>query len=143
VDDLFQDVWLRVIKSRSRYRPEAPFSAYLFRIAHNVLVDHYRRAGRAPEFTSADLMEIPSPVEGPERQLTQHELRAAISEALSDLPAPQREAFLLQQEAGLTLDQIAEVVGTGRETVKSRLRYALNRLRQSLTETATADVRQA
>jgi len=143
VDDLFQEVWLRVTKSRSRYRPEAPFSAYLFRIAHNILVDHYRRAARAPEFASAELIEIPSQAAGPERQLTQDELRAAISAALSELPGPQREAFLLQQEAGLTLQQVAEVVGTGRETIKSRLRYALNRLRKSLTETEAADVRQA
>ncbi len=143
VDDLFQDVWLRVIKSQARYRPDAPFAAYLFRIAHNILVDHYRREGRAPELTSVEYLDLADAGAGPERELTQLELRAAISQALTDLPAAQREAFLLHEEAGLTLEQIAEVVGTGRETIKSRLRYAVNRLRQELLESDTADARQA
>ena len=143
VDDLFQDVWFRVIKGRDRYRPEAPFSAYLFRIAHNVLVDHYRHLGRAPEFTSAETLELPNPSADPEREFTQAELRAALSTALSDLPAAQREAFLLNRETGLTLEQIADVVGTGRETVKSRLRYALSRLRNALQDVESADPRQA
>jgi RNA polymerase sigma-70 factor (ECF subfamily) len=143
VDDLFQDTWLRVIKGQARYRPEAPFSAYLYRIAHNVLVDHYRREGRAPELTSAEHLELPDPGAGPEVAFTQAELRATISRALTDLPAAQREAFLLHEEAGLTLEQIASVVGTGRETIKSRLRYALNRLRRDLLESEPADARRA
>jgi RNA polymerase sigma-70 factor (ECF subfamily) len=126
VDDLFQEVWLRIIKGQARYRPDGPFSAYLYRIAHNVLVDHYRRVGRLPELTSADDLELPDPGAGPERDLSQIELR-----------------FLLHQEAGLTLEQIAAVVGVGRETIKSRLRYALNRLRQDLSESEPADTRHA
>lgn len=70
-------------------------------------------------------------------------MRATISRALTDLPAAQREAFLLHEEAGLTLEQIAKVVGTGRDTIKSRLRYALNRLRRDLLESEPADARQA
>jgi len=69
-------------------------------------------------------------------------MRAAIAAALADLPAAQRETFLLHEEAGLTLEQIATVVGTGRETIKSRLRYALNRLRRDLREREAVDVRQ-
>lgn len=143
VDDLFQEVWLRIIKGKASYRPDAPFSAYLYRIAHNVLVDHYRRTGRAPELTSCEDLELPDPGAGPERDLGRIELREAITAALDELPAAQREVFLLQQEAGLTLEQIATVVGTGRETIKSRLRYALNRLRQELSEIEPVDARQA
>ncbi len=143
VDDLFQEVWLRVIKGKARYRPNAPFSAYLYRIAHNVLVDHYRRMGRAPELTSIEDLELPDPGAGPECDFNQLELRKAIAAALSDLPAAQRETFLLHQEAGLTLEQIATVVGIGKETIKSRLRYALNRLRQNLAGSEPADARQA
>lgn len=143
VDDLFQDVWFRVIKSKARYKPDAPFGAFLYRIAHNILVDHYRRIGRAPELTPEESLELPDPLAGPERALTQHELKTALTSALDDLPAAQREAFLLHEEGGLTLEQIAKVVGTGRETIKSRLRYALNRLRQKLAEEAAPDERQA
>lgn len=143
VDDLFQDVWFRVIRSKARYTPDAPFSAYLYRIAHNVLVDHYRKLGRAPEFASDDPPEIPDTSAGPERALTQFELRQALTRALDELPSAQREAFLLHEEGGLTLEQIAEVVGTGRETIKSRLRYALKRLRRELENEAMPEARQA
>jgi RNA polymerase sigma-70 factor (ECF subfamily) len=70
-------------------------------------------------------------------------MRAAISGALADLPAAQRETFLPNEEAGLTLEQIATIVGTARETIKSRLRYALNRLRRDLREREAVEVRQA
>ena len=134
VDDLFQEVWLRVIRGQDRYRAAAPFSAYLYRIAHNVLVDHYRRTGRRVEFSAPDPPELDDPGSTPERAFVQGELRERLLGALDDLPAPQREVFLLHQEGGLTLEQIGQVVGVGRETVKSRLRYAVNRLRRELAE---------
>ncbi len=135
VDDLFQEVWLRVIRGQDRYRASAPFSAYLYRIAHNVLVDHYRRTGRSVEFNTPEPPELDDPGPTPERALVQGELRERLLAALEDLPAPQREVFLLHQEGGLTLEQIGQVVGAGRETVKSRLRYAVSRLRRGLAET--------
>ena len=135
VDDLFQEVWLRVIRGQDRYRASAPFSAYLYRIAHNVLVDHYRRTGRSVEFSAPEPPELDDPGPTPERAFVQGELRGRLLAALEDLPAPQREVFLLHQEGGLTLEQIGQVVGAGRETVKSRLRYAVSRLRKELAET--------
>lgn len=134
VDDLFQEVWLRVVQGRDRYRASAPFSAYLYRIAHNVLVDHYRRTGRGVEFSAPDPPELDDPEATPERSFTRAQLRAKLLAALDGVPAPQREVFLLHQEGGLTLEQIGQVVGAGRETVKSRLRYAVNRLRRELAE---------
>ena len=80
-------------------RASAPFSAFLFRIAHNVLVDHYRRIGRGVEFNSPEPPEVEDPAAGPERAFDQDALRAKLAAALDELPAPQREVFLLQQEA--------------------------------------------
>ncbi len=133
VDDLFQETWLRLIRSKARYRPEAPFRAYLYQIAHSVLVDHYRRHGHAsrPQ-TNPELDPIDASA-GPQDYYEAGTLRGAFLAALESLPAEQREAFLLHEEAGLTLEQIADVVGTGRETIKSRLRYASRRLRESLS----------
>ena len=143
VDDLFQEVWLRIIRGQDRYRASAPFSAYLYRIAHNVLVDHYRRVGRSAEFNAPDPPDPEDPSATPERAFAQGEIRAKLLAALDDLPAPQREAFLLHQEGGLTLEQIGQVVGAGRETVKSRLRYAVNRLRRELAEAEPIAEKQA
>jgi len=123
---------LRVVRGQDRYRASAPFSAYLYRIAHNVLVDHYRRTGRAVELSSPEPPELEDPGNTPEHHFTQGELRAKLVAAMDGLPAPQREVFLLHQEGGLTLEEIGHVVGAGRETVKSRLRYAVNRLRREL-----------
>ena len=132
VDDLFQETWLRLIRGKARYRPDAPFRAYLYRIAHSVLVDHYRRHGHASRPRTDPDVDPADPAPGPERNYERCALRAALTAALEALPAEQREAFLLHEEAGLTLEEIAAVVGTGRETVKSRLRYAARRLREAL-----------
>lgn len=133
VDDLFQETWLRVIRAKDDYRADASFRAYLYRIAHNVLVDHYRRAGHVARPEARDELDPVDPAIGPEGRYERAALRAAFVAALEQLPAEQREAFLLHEEAGLTLEQIAAVVGAGRETVKSRLRYAVARLREALT----------
>ncbi|HSG64198.1 MAG TPA: sigma-70 family RNA polymerase sigma factor [Gammaproteobacteria bacterium] len=132
VDDLFQETWMRVIRAKDDYRPDPSFRAYLYRIAHNVLVDHYRREGHASLPQASDDIDPIDPAIGPDGQYERAELRAAFAAALERLPAEQREAFLLHEEAGLTLEQIAAVVGAGRETVKSRLRYAVARLRETL-----------
>lgn len=139
-DELFQDVFMRVIGAASGYEPTAKFATWLFRIAHNRLVDHWRKAGREPVDPAAsgedgDDYECDPPApEGaaPERQAEQRELGKALMAALNTLPEVQREAFLLAEEGGLTLEEIASVSGVGRETIKSRLRYATRKLRNEL-----------
>ncbi len=141
-DELFQDVWMNVIRARATYAPTAKFATWLYRIAHNRLVDHWRASGQA-EFVSATpdddgddpLATIAGPRgDEPEVRATAREQGARIAAALARLPPAQRDAFLLQQEGGLDLAAIAELTGTGVETVKSRLRYALGRLRGELRE---------
>lgn len=137
-DELFQDVWLKVVGARANYEVTAKFSTWLFRIAHNRLMDHYRALGRAivdlyddPEDDPAG--ELPAPeLESPPAMLERRETARRILEALAALPEPQREAFLLAEEGGMSLEEIANATGVGRETAKSRLRYALDRLRRTL-----------
>jgi RNA polymerase sigma factor (sigma-70 family) len=138
-DELFQDVFMRVIGAAASYEPAAKFSTWLFRIAHNRLIDHWRKTGREPvdPLPSADdddcEFDPPAP-EGsaPDRQAERRELREALMAALNELPEVQREAFLLAEEGGLTLEEIASISGVGRETIKSRLRYATAKLRHKL-----------
>lgn len=133
-EEFFQDVWQRVIAARGRYRPEAKFGTWLFQIAHNRLADHWRgRQHRpdAPEDAQAAAERIPDP-DGPERQLSAFEERRRLQRALEELPEDQREVVLLRLEQELSLEEIGQITGVGRETVKSRLRYAMDKLRARL-----------
>ena len=132
-DDLYQDVWSRIIAARARFSRSNGFKRWAFRIAHNRLVDHWRRMGRQPGMDSGELDALPGHGrDNPDATLERDQQAEALRRALMQLPRVQREAFLLQKEAGLSLADIAERGGVGRETVKSRLRYAAGRLRAIL-----------
>lgn len=116
-EELYQDIWLKVVNARKGYEVAAKFSTWLFRIAHNRLIDHYRSHSReaVASYERVDDDDCP------------------IDEAAA-LPAAQRETFLLSEEGDMTLEEIAAATGVNRETAKSRLRYALNKLRAGLKE---------
>jgi RNA polymerase sigma-70 factor (ECF subfamily) len=129
-NELFQDVWMKLINSIGRYQPSARFTTYLYRIAHNRLVDHWR-AMRIDD--PLDEEQLPDTVgSAPEQQLAGQQLQQQFEQALAALPMEQRNAFLLKEESHFSLQEIADITGTSRETVKSRLRYACQRLRQVL-----------
>lgn len=133
--EVFQEAWFRVVDRRDRYRPEGAFTAWLYRVARNCLIDyHRRRASRPP--SSANMAhppetDVPASSDVPS-ELEHSERLAAVRRGIAELPADQRDAFLLAHEAGLTLEEIAHVTGVGRETVKSRIRYAMDKLRRAL-----------
>ena len=136
-EELFQDIWLKLIAARAGYTVQARFTTYLYRLAHNRLIDHYRASQRGLPISYAEdcpeWAEVPAPLEAqPDVQEDQRRQAERLLALLAELPEAQREAFLLREEAGLSLDEIAQTTGTGRETVKSRLRYALARLRRGL-----------
>lgn len=134
-DEFFQDVWQRVIAARHGWKPEAAFTTWLFRIAHNRLNDHWRaRKHRPPAPEDADerMLQVADP-ETPERVLSEFEQRRQLQMALDELPDDQREVVLLRLEQELTLEEIGQITGVGRETVKSRLRYAMDKLRTRLS----------
>ena len=133
-DEFFQDVWQKVIAARAGWTPDAPFGTWLYRIAHNRLGDHWRAAKYrppAPEDADERAARIPDP-DTPERQLSEFEQRRRLQLALDALPPEQREVVVLRLEQELTLEEIGEITGVGRETVKSRLRYAMDKLRAGL-----------
>ena len=137
-DELFQDIWLKVIKSRSHYQVKASFKTWLYHLARNRIIDQYRKNNLClvdnnvrtlDSITSATVV---SPEKNLQRQ-TQYEI---LLDAIAGLPAEQKEAFLLREEAGLSVEQIADTCGINFETAKSRLRYAIKKLRQKLGESA-------
>ena len=135
-EDIFQDVWGKIIKSRQNYRPTAKFSTFLYRVAHNCFIDHIRRNKRHSQIVDVEPDNQPDPGEQPETLAERSLAKRRLDAALRELPEEQRDVFLLHEEAGLNLDQIASVTGANRETAKSRLRYAVRKLRVAIDEPA-------
>jgi RNA polymerase sigma-70 factor (ECF subfamily) len=140
-DELFQDVWMNVIRARASYLPAARFGSWLFTLAHNRIVDHWRASGQATLVTLDDDDEtvassalVSPPHDEPDARASASEASARLRAALAALPPLQRDAFLLHQESGLSLAEIGHLTGVGVETVKSRVRYAVARLRAALPE---------
>ena len=135
-EDVFQEVWGKIIKARASYRPTAKFTTYLYRVAHNCFIDHIRRNKRHSQTVAIEPDNQADPGELPEMHVERSLARRRLLDALQQLPDEQRDVFLLREEAGLSLDQIASITGTNRETAKSRLRYAVNKLRVAIDEPA-------
>ncbi len=139
-EELFQDVWMNLIRARATYTVTAKFTTWLYRLAHNRLIDHYRtRAGGVPlSFDAEDgpaLDNIPAPRgDDPAVSADIKQQAARLLQLLGELPEAQREAFLLQQESDMSIEDIAQATGVNRETAKSRLRYALARLRAGMQD---------
>jgi RNA polymerase sigma-70 factor, ECF subfamily len=145
VDELFQDVWTTVIEARDRYRPESHFRAWLFTLARNRVIDHYRRADHpaaAMFMSDEDLPEQAAHrTDEPHVRAESNAQAASVAGILADMPAGQREAFLLYEEGGLSIDEIARCTGVTFEGAKSRLRYAVARLRAGLAPWRERDER--
>lgn len=140
-EELFQDVWSNIVHSRARYTVTAKFSTFVYQVAHNRAIDHFRRQHGTVSLDAANddehslLDQIPgNPQDDPARRAEQRQLGERLLAAIAALPEAQREAFLLREEGGLSLEDIAQATGVGFETAKSRLRYAVARLRDELKE---------
>ncbi|WP_246294627.1 sigma-70 family RNA polymerase sigma factor [Piscinibacter koreensis] len=144
-DEVFQDTWLRVVHARTRWQPQgAAFRTWLFTLAHHRVVDVLRRSGRE---VSSDAYEAddgepwqpdsdawqhwPAPASAlPGEDLTfWRRAGEKLLDCLDQLPLPQRSAFLLHHDDGLAVDEVAAALEVGFETAKTRLRYAMSKLR--------------
>lgn len=157
-DDVFQDTWLRVVHAKDRYVPQgASFRTWLFTLAHHRAIDVLRRTGREvplPEDEDAEPFVPegvpwscwPRPEDAIDEVVFWRRAGAKLLECLEQLPVAQKTAFLLHHEDGITLDEISRALGIGFETAKSRLRYALSKLRTCMgahLDAATLSWRQA
>jgi RNA polymerase sigma factor (sigma-70 family) len=140
-DELMQEVWFAVARDAPSYRPAARFTTWLFTIAHNRMVDWFRTSRHQVsletlgyEADSVVQQLTADPGAGPLAAAVALDQAGALIQAIEKLPNEQREAFLLQVEGDLTVEEIALITGSGFETIKSRLRYARTRLRELLKE---------
>jgi RNA polymerase sigma-70 factor, ECF subfamily len=135
-EELFQDVWMSLVGARERYRVEAKFTTYLYTMARHRVIDHYRRQGvrsshEVPDDESA-IESAPAADAVLDEQLDSRRSVSRLLRLVEDLPSAQREVILLRAEQGLSLEEIAQITSSERETVKSRLRYALEKLKRGM-----------
>jgi RNA polymerase sigma-70 factor (ECF subfamily) len=140
-EELFQDCWMNIIKARKNYTSSAKFTTYMYTIAHNKLIDYYRRNKiRFTDNVNNDDDEFDTSVEAlpaktqeqPEQIIDIEQKRNRLLDAIKLLPEKQREVFLLREESGLSLDEIARITDVNSETAKSRLRYAVKNLTKTI-----------
>ena len=139
-DELHQDVWLNIIRSSSAFNRQSSFKTWLYKIAHNRLIDHYRQSSRQPLYLVQAVAQEESLTEEtteagkdkPDEALQEQQLNNALLKGISALPEAQKEVFLLHETSGLTLQEIALITGASLESTKSRLRYAVKKLRQHM-----------
>lgn len=131
-EDVFQETWIRLIRARERYTPSARFRTYLFHIARNCFVDYLRRSRRHSQHDSVDDHEPLSADRPLEQYIDSSARHRDILAAIGRLPTEQRDAFLLHEEAGLSVTEIARVTGVNPETAKSRIRYAVQKLKAAV-----------
>ena len=133
LNELYQDVWLKLINNRKQYQVKASFKTYLYQIAVNTIRDYFRRESVRKIMSN---IEDDTALEGsglsPDEDLAQKQLMRQFKKILNELPQEQKDVFLLREEAGLTSVQIAEVMQTSVDTVKSRMRYAVSRLKAAI-----------
>ncbi|MBW1756626.1 MAG: RNA polymerase sigma factor [Deltaproteobacteria bacterium] len=142
-EELYQDVWMKVIERCDEFRGDAKFSTWLYTIARNLSIDHQRKM----KFRGHASLDASEPRSGQaigervshfgpstEQLAIGGVVRERIARAVEALPEEQREVFLLRQLQGLAFREISEVVGVPANTVKSRMRYALERLRHTLSD---------
>ncbi len=146
-EDVLQETWLKVVRGAREYEPKAKFSTWLYTIARNLCVDSARKESyrqtaslEAPAHGAGGdegrpLGEgLPDSGASPERGAHNARVRPLLERALQSLPEEQREVFILREYSGIAFKDIAEVTGVSENTVKSRMRYALEGLRRRLAE---------
>lgn len=140
-EDLAQETFLRIVKGAQAWEHRARFQTWLFTIARNLCVDasrreRFRRADSldqsGPDDEPAMVETVPGSGIDPSRGAESARLRPVLQKALLGLPAEQREVFILREQAGVPFKEIAELVGVNENTIKSRMRYALEGLRKAL-----------
>lgn len=144
-EDVVQDAFVRVVQNATDFKHEARFTTWLYTIVRNLCIDQMRRRAhrrhaslddsRSDDTDGPTLGERTADVKSNvEREATGDELKVQIQKAVDELPEDQREVFLMREVANLPFKEIAQITGVPENTVKSRMRYALERLQEALRE---------
>lgn len=134
--ELFQDVWIKIINARSNYEPTAKFSTFIYRVAHNHLIDYFRKSNndalqKTDTSKSLDTY-CGQPCNNPEKTNQDRQNATMIIEQIEKLPEEQREAIVLKLGSDMSTKEIATITGVSAEAAKSRIRYAMSKIKRIL-----------
>ncbi|HEX7667131.1 MAG TPA: RNA polymerase sigma factor [Polyangiaceae bacterium] len=144
-EDVVQEAFVRVVQNAAEFKHEARFTTWVYTITRNLCIDQMRKRAlrRHASLDDAKGADSDGPTLGEqtadkkanvEREATGDELKARIAQAVDELPDDQREVFLMREVSNLPFKEIADITGVPENTVKSRMRYALERLQAALSE---------
>ncbi len=132
-EELHHDIWMKLINARETYQPTAKFTTWLYTLAHNHLVNYYRKNNKAQLLDFDEIAEPEDELPELEQQLSHSRQAIDLISQVENLPAQQKEVFLLRHEAGFSLEEIASLTKSSFEATKSRLRYAMAKLKKGVS----------
>jgi len=148
-EEIFQDVFIKLHRASPTYIPSAKFSTWLFTIVRNLCIDNHRKKrlrhnvslDDTDDDTARPLYDvIPSEETSPDDRSSDQEISRVLAAALEQINEDQKEVFLMREKSGLKFEEIAEVIGVSVNTVKSRMRYALENLKKYLEKSGYKDL---
>lgn len=135
-EDIFQDTFIKVIRTlkRGNYNEEGKFLPWVMRIAHNLVIDYFRKNNRMPSFQNTDEFDIFSVLKdgslNAEKQLIQEQIFSDVRELVNELPEEQKEVLLMRVYKDMSFKEISENTGVSINTALGRMRYALINMRK-------------
>ncbi len=135
-EDIFQDTFIKVIKTlkKGRYNEEGKFLPWVMRIAHNLVIDHFRRSKRIPTITNSDEFDIFSIISddvlNAENQIIKSQILGSVKELIEELPEDQKEVLVMRMYKDMSFKEISECTNVSINTALGRMRYALINLRK-------------
>ncbi|MGB6151105.1 MAG: sigma-70 family RNA polymerase sigma factor [Pricia sp.] len=139
-EDIFQDTFIKVIKTlrRGAYNEEGKFLPWIMRIAHNLIIDHFRKSSRMPMFQGADSYNIFALMGDDkldaERQCIKDQIDQDLGVLIEELPSDQKEVLIMRMYKDMSFKEISENTGVSINTALGRMRYALINLRKIIEE---------
>ncbi len=135
-EDVFQDTFIKVIRTlkKGNYNEEGKFLPWVMRIAHNLVIDHFRKSNRMPTFKNTDEFDIFSVLGdgrlNAEKQLIQDQIHTDVRELVNELPNEQKEVLIMRMYKDMSFKEISENTGVSINTALGRMRYALINMRK-------------